>query len=437
MRMRHFIKKVIPAGSVVLMVTTFGSYAMGLLRDRIFAQTYGLSSQLDAYNAAFLLPDFFFNLLVASGIAAAVVPLFSDLKQQDKKAAYTYLNSIISASTLLMVGVGLLLIAFAGPAAALVVPGLPPADQQLTARLIRLLALSPILFAASNALGAALITEKRFFFYGLSPILYNAGIIGGTLFLAPTLGIVGTALGTLIGACLHAGIRSIDAWRSDWRPGFSARWKTAEFRTTIKLMLPKMVGHPIELVTFWLFTAIASALPAGSISALNFARNFQSVPVSIIGISISTAVFPILAEAMSRKSLPEYHRTLWQTVSVVLSLSTLAAIALYIIREPLISLLLGGGSFTADDVARTAGILGVFCLAIPTESTSHLLARAFYAKKNTLIPVIFSVVSLGIAVGSSLLLLPALQLYALPLGFFAGSLIKVTGLTLVAWHYRG
>jgi putative peptidoglycan lipid II flippase len=422
-----------PAGSVVLMATTLGSYVMGLLRDRIFAQTYGLSSQLDAYNAAFLLPDFFFNLLVASGIAAAVVPLFSDLKQQNKQSAYAYLNSIISGSMLLMAGVSLFLIVWAGPATTLVAPGLSPVDQQLTVKLIRLLALSPILFALSNSLGAALITEKRFLFYGLSPIFYNVGIIGGTLVLNPVLGIAGTAVGTIIGAGLHAGVRSIDAWRCGWRPAFSARWNTAEFRATIKLMLPKMVGHPLELVTFWLFTAIASTLVPGSISALNFARNFQSVPVSIIGISISTAVFPILANAMSRKSLQEYHRILWQTLGSVLALSTVAAVVLYYIREPLVLALLGGGSFSGDDAARTAGILGAFCLSIPTESTSHLLARAFYAKKNTLTPVLFSVLALGLAVGSAGLLLPTLQLYALPMGFFLGSLVKVTGLMLVSY----
>ncbi|MEX0650300.1 MAG: murein biosynthesis integral membrane protein MurJ [Candidatus Andersenbacteria bacterium] len=434
--MQDFFRRVIPAGSAILMATTLGSYIVGLLRDRIFAQTYGLSSQLDAYNAAFLLPDFFFNLLVASGIAAAVVPLFSDLKQQDKKDAYGYLNSIISASMLLMVGVSLLLVIFAGPAAALVAPGLSADDQQLTTRLIRLLALSPILFAASNALGAALITEKRFLFYGLSPIFYNIGIIGGTLYLAPSFGVVGTAIGTIIGAILHAVVRGIDAWRSGWRPAFSAQWNTKEFRTTVRLMIPKMVGHPIELVTFWMFTAIASTLTAGSISALNFARNFQSVPVSIIGISISTAVFPVLANAMSRKSPQEYHRTLWQTLSIILGLSTLAAMALYVIREPLVSILLGGGEFGSEDAARTAGILGAFCLAVPTESTSHLLARAFYAKKNTLTPVVFSVISLAIAVGSALLMLPALQLYALPIGFFLGSLTKVTGLTIVSYRQR-
>lgn len=431
--MRYFFRKIMPAGSVVLMVTTLGSYMMGLLRDRIFAQTYGLSSQLDAYNAAFLLPDFFFNLLVASGIAAAIVPLFSDLKQKSKTAAYAYLNSIISASMMLMVGVSLFLIVFAGPATALVAPGLSPVDQQLTSRLIRLLALSPILFAVSNSLGAALIAERRFLFYGLSPIFYNVGIIGGTVVLNPVLGVVGTALGTIIGAGLHAVVRSIDAWRSGWRPAFSGRWNTAEFRATIKLMLPKMVGHPIELVTFWSFTAIASTLVPGSISALNFARNFQSVPVSIIGISVSTAVFPLLANAMSRKSLQEYHRILWQTLGSVLALSTIAAVVLYIIRGPLVVVLLGGGSFNADDAARTAGILGAFCLSIPTESTSHLLARAFYAKKNTITPVMFSVLSFGMAVGSVCLLLPTFQLYALPIGFFLGSLVKVAGLAIVSY----
>lgn len=426
--MWYVVSRYVPAGSVVLTILTFGSYGLGLVRDRIFAQTFGLSAQLDAYNAAFLLPDFLFNLLVASGIAAAVVPLFSRLKQQGQATAYEYLNSVISASLLLMGVVAVALMLLAEPASGWVAPGLSGADRQLTARLIRILAASPLLFALSNSLGAMLVAEKRFFFYGLSPLLYNIGIIGGVLLLGERHGIMGAAIGTLVGAGLHAGIRLFDSYRSGWQWQWVGRWKTPEFTKTLRLMAPKMVGHPVELVTFWVFTALASTLATGSISALNFARNFQSVPVSLIGITMATTAFPLLAEAAARGKKDEYMLTLWRILGSIFAISSVAAIVLYLIREPLIMALLGGGSFDSTAVARTGAVLGVFCLAIPTESMSHLLARAFYARENTLTPVIFSVLALGVAAGVAWMLLPAMGLLALPIGFFAGSLLKTGGL---------
>ncbi len=195
-------------------------------------------------------------------------------------------------------------------------------------------------------------------------------------------------------------------------------------------MLPKMIGHPIELITFWVFTSLASLLAAGSITILNFARNFQSVPVSIIGITMATAVFPALAEAALGPA-KKFQQLLRRTTLSIFLASTAAALLLFLIRRPLVGILLGGGAFDAAAVDRTALTLGVFCLAIPTESLSHLFARGFYATKNTVIPVVFSVSSLLVAGGSAYFLLEPLGILGLPLGFFFGSAVKTLGLFLV------
>lgn len=406
---------------------------MGLLRDRIFAQSFGASTQLDAYNAAFLVPDFVFNLLVASGIAAAVVPLFTQLKRKDSSAAFAYMNAVIGAATMTMVVTGFAIMVFAPILAQLIAPGLDAAGQALVVRLMRVLAVSPIVFGASNALGAMLVAQKRFLFYGISPILYNLGIIGGTLVLAPQYGIAGAAYGTLAGAGLHMAARVFDGLRSGWRLRRPRRWPKEPLKQTVRLMVPKMFGHPVELVTFWVFTSIASLLAPGSIVVLNFARNFQSVPVSLLGISMSTAVFPALSEAaISHQKL----RTLvLHTARSICIVSALAAIAMFFIRKPLVALLLGGGAFDAVAVARTAATLGVFCLAIPTESLNHLLARAFYAIQNTVTPVVLSVISLFIAGGSAYFFSQSLGVLGLPLGFFLGSVTKTVGLSLLL-RYR-
>lgn len=422
-----------PRGSVVLAVTTLGSYVLGLLRDRTLAQTFGAGAALDSYNAAFLVPDFLFNFLVASGIAAAAVPLFTELQRRDRQQAYEYMNGLLSAAMTVMAVSGVIVFMFAPFFSSLVVPGLGGEARVMVVQLMRILAIPPLLFAASNALGSMLIAQQRFLFYGLSPMVYNSGIIAGALLLAPRWGIVGVAWGTVVGAGLHLLVRLIDAVRSGWRLKALWHWHTPEMKRTLRLMVPKMVGHPVELVTFGVFTSIASWLVPGSIAVLGFARNFQSVPVSVIGIAMATAVFPALAQA-ALVSHRELKTMFWRTALSIFAVSALAALVMFMVRRPLVAMLLGGGAFDAPAVAQTALVLGVFCLAIPTESLSHLVARAFYATQNTVIPVTWSVVSLAVAASSAYVLAQTMGIIGLPLGFFLGSLAKTLGLMAIFWR---
>lgn len=425
------IHKLIPAGSLTLGLTTLASYMIGLLRDRTFARTFGASDALDAYNAAFLLPDLLFNFLIASGIAAAFVPIFLDLFNSDKKRSYDYANSAISGATMVTTSAAIILFIFADSISSLVAPGFDESGHQYVAQITRFLAISPILFGISNTLGAMLVAKRRFLFYGLSPILYNLGIIFGTIFLSPKFGPVGIAIGTVAGAFLHMTIRTIDAYRSGFRFEAQFKFKTPEFKKTIKLMLPKMFGHPVELAMFWGFTIIASGLSAGSIAIMNFARNFQSVPVSLIGITFSTTAFPIMAQAISDHSLPDFKKTLKNSFWLILGGSLLAALVTFIIKEPLIRLVLGGGAFSEEAIKRTATMLGVFTLAMPTESLRHLLARAFYATKNTLVPVVLNIVGLVIAIGGGYLLAPRFDILAIPIAFSLASLIELIFLIIL------
>ena len=428
--MRRLLK-LIPAGSAVLAGTTITSYALGLLRDRSFAQTFGASRALDAYSAAFLLPDLLFNILIASGIAAAFVPIFTELFNKDRQKAYDYTNSAISGATSIMTLSAIIIFIFAKPISIMAAPGFPAEDLLLVSKIIRILAISPILFGISNTLGAMLIAKRRFLFYGLSPVLYNLGIIGGAIFLSPKFGIMGVAIGTVLGAFFHMLMRGIDAYFSGFRFHFNFNFKTPELKKTIKLMIPKMFGHPVELAMFWGFTVIASELSSGSIAIMSFARNFQSVPVSIIGITFATTAFPVMAKAISEHSQNDFKKILKSSFWLILGGSTLAAIIIFFIREPLVRIVLGGGAFSEEAIKRTATMLGVFTLAMPTESLRHLLARAFYATKNTLVPVVLNIIGLVIAIGGGYLLAPKFDILSIPIAFSVASLIELIFLIIL------
>lgn len=428
-----FVKKLwsfMPKGSTSLVLLSAASYVAGLFRDRILAHTFGASRALDAYSAAFLLPDFLFNLLVASGIAAAVVPLVHELLQKDEQKVNAYMSTVLTLSVMVMGAASILFLLFANWLAVLVAPGFSHEDQLMVASMMRLLAFSPILFAASNALGALSVAKQRFVWYGVSPIVYNLGIIFGALVFAPTMGIRGVVYGTLIGAGLHLLVRVIDLMSTGAHLTISFHVRTREFFDTLKLMGPKMIGHPVELATFWGFTAIASSLQVGSIVVLNFARNFQSVGVSLIGIALATASFALFSREAARGDMAAFKNHLSRACIAVAALSVVAAAVLYIIRAPLISFLIGGNAFGPDEVMRTAELLGIMAFSIPSESLSHVLARAWYSTKNTWMPVSMSVVALCVSVGGAWLTVGSLGIDAIGWAFVAGSVLKTLGLAI-------
>jgi len=434
--MKKFLR-FIPAGSIILGVTTFLSYGAGLFRDRIFATTFGASRALDAYNAAFLLPDLLFNILIASGIAAAFVPILTELLKSDNKRATEYINTMMTGAMGVMVLMAGAIMLFANTISVWVAPGFQPHDQLLVAQLLRYLALSPIIFGVSNTLGAILVAKRKFLYYGLSPVLYNFGIIVGTVFLVPHFGMVGVALGTIIGALLHLLVRLIDVIRSGFKLKLSFHPSTPEFRKTISLMIPKMFGHPVELATFWAFTIIASRLEPGSVAIMSFARNFESVPVSLIGITVATTTFPLLAQAITNHSLEQFKKILKMSFWIILGGSVAAAGIIFLIREPLIRLVFSGGAFNQASIVRTALALGIFTLAIPTESLVQLMARAFYATKNTAIPVVFSIIGFAISTSTALYLVPQLDIVALPFAFFLASAVELLLLLVfMPWRLR-
>ncbi|MDQ3870712.1 MAG: hypothetical protein M3301_03735 [Chloroflexota bacterium] len=414
----------LPQGALLLSTLTLGSYVLGLVRDRIFARTFGAGIELDSYNAAFVLPELMLDVLIASGLAAPFIPIFMGLKVDDERAAVAFGQTILTGAVLVMGAAAAILFVFAPQTAALIVPGFDDRQRQLYTTLFRVMCVTPVIFAASTALGEVLVAERRFLSYGLAPLLYNAGIILGTVSLSGSLGIFGPAIGAVIGALLHLAIRVWGIRRTPFRvrPRLAVTRAVREF---VKLMLPKMASHPIEPLTFLFFTSLATTLGAGSVTALSFARNFQSVPVSLIGISFSLAAFPALAAAYAGGDRARFTAILRTNLATISILTTGAAIGLYVVAGFAIEHFLGGGAFDSGDIARTTLVLSAFAVSVPFESLFHLLSRAMYATRNTLLQVAASLAGFVITVATGALLAPEVGITAIPLSFALGTAAKV------------
>jgi putative peptidoglycan lipid II flippase len=398
---------------------------MGLVRDRAFARTFGAGGDLDAYNAAFVLPELALDVLVAGGLVAPFVPLFLGLRAQAAEDARDFGRTILTYAVIVMTIASVLLFIFAPQTVAFIVPGFKSAQRELYISLFRMMCMTPIIFAASIVLGEVLISERRFVWYGLAPLFYNAGIVLGTLLFADRYGIYAAAIGALIGALAHLGIRLVGISRTSFRPLPRLALRTKGLGEFIWLMIPKMLSHPIEPLTFLYFTALATTLEPGSVSSVSFARNFASVPVSLIGAAFAIAAFPTLSAQFAGGDRRGFTRTFGANLASITVITVVGAIVLFLVSDFAIRLLLGGGAFDDAAIARTAGVLAVFAIAVPLESLTHLFSRGLYATHNTLLPSIASIAAFVTTVVVAQALAPTAGLAAIPASFAAGMALKV------------
>jgi len=434
----RILNRYLPQGGLLLSILLFGSYVMGYVRDRAFAQTFGAGAELDAYNAAFVLPELTLDVLVASGLAAPFIPIFLRLRgaSADPSAANAFGQTILTGAVGLMTLAAVALFVLAPQTTALIAPGFGGEQRDLYVALFRVMLITPILFAASLTIGEVLLAERRFLAYGSAPLLYNAGIVLGTMAFSAPLGIFGPAIGAVLGALFHLAIRLWGLRDSSFRvrPRLRNSRSVADF---VRLMLPKMASHPVEPMTFLFFTAVATGLGAGSVSAVSFARNFQSVPVTVIGVAFALAAFPALSAAWASGERRAFTTSLLRDTLTIAVLTGGAAVLLYVLSEFVISRFLGGGAFDAADVALTAGVLAAFALSVPFESLTHLLSRAIYATRHTLLQVIASLTSFGVTIWATAALIAELGILAIPIGFAIGNALKVVLLALVlVWRLR-
>jgi putative peptidoglycan lipid II flippase len=436
--LRRLLARFLPEGAILLAVLTFGSYLAGLVRDRVFAHTFGVGPELDAYNAAFQLPELALDVLVAAGLTAPFVPVFTTLRRQDADAAIRFAQTVLTLAVALMAVACLVLLALAPQTVELIAPGFDAANRERYLDLFRIMLVTPIIFAASIALGEMLVAERRFLTYALAPILYNVGIVAGTLALHSRLGIGAAAVGAVIGALLHLGIRVIGILRTPIRIRPRLALRLPALHEFLRLMAPKMVSAPIEPLTFLYFNRVASTLAAGSVTALSFARNFQSVPVSMIGVAIAVAAFPTLSTAWAAGDRSGFVRQV-RTSALTITVLTVAAAAGLVVVGPLaIEILLGGGAFDAEAARRTAVVLAALAVATPFESLGHLFARGLYSTHNTILPVLASVAGFLVTVAATAALVDAYGAVAIGFAFALGMAVRagLQGVAL-AWRLRG
>ncbi len=394
-------RQIVRAATLVMAFFLLSRLA-GLAREMIIGARFGTGAELDAYLAAFRVPDLLFQLVAGGALGSAFIPVFTGcLARRDLTGAWRVFSAVVNLILILLT----VLAAIAAVVApwlvrTLLAPGFTPAQQALTVSLMRWMLVSTVIFGVSGILMGVLNSLQHFLLPALAPILYNLSIIAGAWFLAPALGVYGLVIGVVVGAALHLDVQLFGLWWHNARYQLTLGLRDPAVHEVGRLMAPRVLGLAAVQVNFWVNTLLASSLPAGSLSALNYAWMLMLLPQGIVAQGVATAAFPTFAALEAQGRRAELRRTLSDTLRGVLFLAIPAAAGLFAWRVPLIRLLLERGEFTARSTELTAVALAFYAFGLIGHSAVEILARAFYALHDTRTPV---AASIGAMAGNVLL----------------------------------
>jgi putative peptidoglycan lipid II flippase len=414
-------KLTISSAAIILGATSLISNILGLYRERMIAATFGAGHMTDAFYASFKLPDLIFNLLILGALSSAFIPVFVErITEKDKSGANEVANSFLN---FIILGAGLfgVIIFIAAPQLVpFLLPGFfnrpMPSDfnlYELTVNLTRIMILSPIFFSISAVFGGILNSYKRFVAYSLAPIIYNISIIISIVYFREyfTLPVYALTAGVIVGAIMHALIQlpSVLSTGYRWRPYIDL--KAGQIARIFKLMVPRTIAIGVGQINLLIDTIIASFF-IGGITVLNFANNIQTTPTVIFGISISTAIFPVLTENYCNKNMKEFMKNFSWSARRILYFMIPASIGIIILRAQIVRLIYGIGSFSWDNTYWTTKALLFFAVGLVAQALVPLLVRAFYAIQDTRTPLFISFVVMLVNAGLSFTLpfIPALDL---------------------------
>jgi len=414
---------IVSAAFLISMMGLF-SRLMGLIRDRVLASKFGAGDFLDAYYAAFKIPDLIFNLLVVGALSAAFVPVFTGLIASDKKKeAWSLVGKIVALASLVLILAGFLLFIFASTLVSTLTFGFSLEKKDLTTGLTRIMLLSPVILGISGIMGGVLNSFKKFFFYSLAPIFYNLGIIIGAVFFVRFWGELGLAYGVILGAFFHLLIQLPEVKRCGWDGKLIFNFHDQNLKRVLLLMLPRTMGLAITQVSFLIVTILASTLQSGSLAVFNFANNIQSVPLGMFGIAFAVAAFPTLSCNWAKKQKQEFSRVFSKTFINILLFAIPFSVIFIVLRAQLVRVILGSGKFDWADTILTFQALGIFALSLFAQCLIPLLARSFYAIGNTKTPFFIGIFSELVNLILALFLIKEFQLLGLVWAFSVSSIL--------------
>ncbi|HEY4356181.1 MAG TPA: lipid II flippase MurJ [Acidobacteriaceae bacterium] len=374
--------------ALILMASNLLSGVLGLVRTKYINHIFGASPAIDAYNAAFQLPDMISYFLVGGVGSATLVTMLTRFREKgDVEGEDRTLSAVLNAM-LAVLAVAIVLAEFLAPLyTRIMFPLFDPERAALCTKLTRLLLPGQIFFFAGGVFGARLLARKIFLYQAVTPLIYTLGIIVGAVTLSGRIGVYSLPVGVLLGVALGPGLlTAVGAFRNGlhYTPVLSLRHPA--FLEWLRLNLPLMLGFTVGMADKWILAYFASA-DVGGISRLTVAKSLFNAPLGVIGAAAGAASLPFFASLHAQGREYDFSNSVGRSVSRLLAAGALVS-AWMIALAPWLLDLFRGGKFHRGDAAETAQYFAIFAVTLGIWSAQGIYARAFYAAGNARTPLI-------------------------------------------------
>ncbi len=412
---------------------------LGLYRDRLlnslYLDTYPVA--IDAYTAAFKVPDFMFFILVSGALSVTFIPVFTKrLSTGNKESAWQLSTSMINFMALVTFVATILIMVFAEQIVYLISPGFDEEGLQLATSLMRVIAVNPFLFAIATVIASMQQAVGRYTFYALAPAMYNIGIIIGALYFTDGIsifgqevfagGIMGVALGVVLGAALQLVVSSIGLIGLGFDYQFKVFWRNRGFRDVLRLLPARSFDQGMDYMVGFVETNLASRMASGTVRAYDQASVLHMMPVNLVGVAISTAVFPSLTERLNEDRKDLFRKELQQAIRVIVWIALPIAVITFLARGYVVSFIKKGGD------PLIAGILGALVIAMLFRTIYHIASRSFYAQQDTKTPLYVSIFAISLNVALAIWFTMSLNMGAYGLAYAQSIVAVVEVIVLLA-----
>ncbi|HKY50429.1 MAG TPA: murein biosynthesis integral membrane protein MurJ [Candidatus Limnocylindria bacterium] len=417
----------IARASLVMIAALIASRILGWLRLSVIGATYGQTAELDAFWAAFRIPDAIFNLLVAGALSSAFIPVFAGyLAKEREREAWHVASSVMNVLVLALVALsGVMWLA-----APWLIPTLTPfpdrAQQELAIELSRIMLLSPIFMGLSSLVTGVLQSYRQFLAGALAPLVYNGVQILFALFAEPFIGIHALAIGVVAGAAMMFLVQlpELTFRRTQYKFAFDVGHSGV--REIFALAGPRTLSLGAVQIVFFVDTFLASQMENGALSALTYAFQLMLLPLGVFSIAISAAVFPALSQYASLGQAARMRDALQQAIRWILFLTLPTAILMVVLRRPIVNLLFQYGEFGAEAREAVQAAFLFYSLGLAGHALVQILARAYYASRDTTTPVALTLISIGVNVVLAVALAPRFGINGLALANSVATLAEAT-----------
>lgn len=377
---------VLLAGGILL------SRLLGFLREAIIAYLHGASSATDAYYVAFQLPELMSYFLAAGTLSITFIPLFSSyIARNDEEGGWKLFSVVATTFGSILLFFVILAEIFAPQFVPMIAPGFTDPDQlELAILMTRIVLPAQLFFYFGGLLQATLFVREKFWPAAISPLIYNISIITCGVLLNASMGIVGFAVGALIGSFLGPFGLTFLVARKDLKFNFHFKLNDPGFIEFIKLSLPLMVGVGLVTIDQWLLNYFGTLQGEGATSWLTNGRKLMMVAFAIIGQASSQAALPFLTRLFHENKHKEMGEMMTRSLRRVSFLAAIAAVGLAVLAKPIVYTIFRRGAFTMSDADITAELLVFFSFGLVAWSVQTFAVRGFYARKDTLSPMIIS-----------------------------------------------